>query len=234
MKKIFLLFAVTAVCTLAYFCMRPDVTQYKDENDFQAYSNSNLLEGLDIPINKNVYHAVTNYKPRESTLGYSITPPPGDNWYEKLDKDSLYYLKINKSHRQYSILTEAREVQLSKDLKNSIELQGYVKSEKEKSLFSSNFENPNLTVQVEESPSKKCVRYRQSYQDHEWKGLGDGSYVNVDTQGIFCLHPDNARVGVDVSYVEKSLSNTMAISYSNEGEKFLASLIFRLKPLNNR
>jgi hypothetical protein len=227
MKKIFLLFAMTAVSALAYLYMRPDVTQYKDENDFQAYSNSNLLEGLDIPINKHVYHAVTNYKPRESSLGYSITPPPGDNWHEKLENESLYYLKINKSHRQYSILTEAREVRLNNDLKNSIELQNYVKSEKEKSLVSSNSENPNVTVQIQESPSKKCVRYSQSYQDHEWKGLGKGSYVNVDTQGLFCLHPDNARVGVDVSYVEKSLSNTMANSYSNEGEKFLASLVFQ-------
>lgn len=218
---------MTAVCALAYFYMRPDVTQYKDENDFQAYSNSNLLEGLDIPINEHIYHAVTNYKPRKSTLGYSITPPPGDNWYEKLENDSLYYLKINKSHRQYSILTEAREVQLNKDLKDSVELQSYVKSEKEKSLVSSSFENPNVTVQIEKSPSKKCVRYSQSYQDHKLKGLADGSYVDVAIQGLFCLHPDNARVGVDVSYVEKSLSNTMANSYSNEGEKFLASLVFQ-------
>ncbi|MBU1567050.1 MAG: hypothetical protein KJ630_15680 [Proteobacteria bacterium] len=239
MKKIFLFLAVITVCAIAYFNMGPEEKQYMDESDVQAYSNKNLLEDIDIPINKKymdesdipinkkIYHAVKNYKPRESTLGYSITPPPGVNWYEKLEDDSLYYLKINKSHRQYSILTKAREVRLSKDLENSKELESYVKNEKEKSLVSSYFKNPNVTVQIEASSPKKCVRYSQSYQDHGIKGLREGHYVNVDTQGLFCLHPDNARVGVDMSYVEKSLSNTMATSYSEEGEKFLTSLTFQ-------
>ncbi len=238
MKKIFLLLAVMTVCVIAYFTMGPEKKQYLDEGDFQAYSNSNLLEDIDIPlnkkqdegdisVNKRIYHAVKHYKPRESTLGYSITPPPGVNWYEKLEKDSLYYLKIDKSHKQYSILTEAREVRLSKDLENAKELQSYVKNEKEKSLVSASFKNPKLTVQIEVSSSEKCVRYSQSYQDHGIKGLRQGHYVNVDTRGLFCLHPDNVRVGVDLSYIEKSLSDTVAASYSEEGEKFLASLTFQ-------
>lgn len=32
------------------------------------------------------YYAVKHYQPRESNLGFSITPPPGDHWYEKLKK----------------------------------------------------------------------------------------------------------------------------------------------------
>ena len=238
MKKIFLLLAVITVCAIAYFTRGPEKKHYLDEGDFQAYSNSNLLEHIDIPINKKqdegdipinkkIYHAVKHYKPRESTLGYSITPPPGVNWYEKLEKDSLYYLKIDKSHKQYSILTEAREVRLSKDLENAKELQSYVKNEKEKSLVSASFKNPHVTVQIETSSPEKCVRYSQSYQDHGIKGLRQGHYVNVDTRGLFCLHPDNVRVGVDLSYIEKSLSDTVAASYSEEGEKFLASLTFQ-------
>jgi len=229
MKKIILLLALTTACAAAtFFYLRPDATQDGDENDFQAYSNRDMLDGIDIPRKKkNPYHAVKHYEPRKSTLGYSITPPPGVNWFEKLENDSLYYLKINSSHKRYSILTEAREVILDKDLKNAEELRSYVKSEKERSLASSDFKNQRVTVQVEKAPSQNCVRYSQSYQDHGWKGLRKGNYVNVDTQGLFCLHPDNGRVGVDVSYVEKSLSNTVVNSYSTEGEQFLASLTFQ-------
>lgn len=227
MKKIFLLLAITVVCAVAYFSTRPEIPQYKDDNDVQAYSNKNLLDGIHIPVNKKVYHAVKHYEPRESTLGFSITPPPGANWYEKLDDNSLYYLKINKSHKRYSILTEAREVRLSTSLKNAEELQRYVKREKEKALVSSHFKNPHVSVQIESSPSQNCVRYSQSYRDYGWKGLRKGTYVNVETQGLFCQHPDNDRVGVDVSYMEKSLPNAVADSYSNEGEKFLASLTFQ-------
>jgi hypothetical protein len=231
MKKTVPLLTLIALCAAAtYSYLKPDAPRYLDESDFQAYSNRDLLDGIDIPEKKkkkNPYHAVRHYEPRKSTLGYSITPPPGTNWFEKLENDSLYYLKINKSHKRYSILTEAREVLLDRELKNAKELQSYVQSEKEKAVVSSDFKNLRVNVQHEPSPSQNCVRYSQSYQDHGWKGLRKGSHVNVDTRGLFCLHPDDGRVAVDVSYVEKSLSNTVANSYSTEGEQFLASLTFQ-------
>lgn len=253
MKKIFLLLAVITVCTIAYFNMgpeeqqyldqddvlayvskEPEVKQYMEESDIQSYLNMGFEEKLGPEENdfqaytpkKKRYYPVKDYKPRESTLGFSITPPPGSNWFEKLEEGSLYYVKINKLHKQYAILTEAREVHLSKNMRNTIEMQSYVKKERERALVSSTFKEPNLSVLVEESQSEKCVRYSQSYQQHGLKGLGGGRYVNVDTQGLFCLHPDNARVAVDLNYVEKSLSDSRVKSYSSEGEKFLGSLKF--------
>ncbi len=253
MKKTFLVLAVVTICAIAYFTVGPEEKQYMDENDVQAYINTepeekHYLEENEVQTYINMgqeekqymdesdvqaytpkkkrYYAVKNYKPRASTLGFSITPPPGSNWYEKLEDGSLFYVKINELHKQYAILTEAREVHLSKNMQNPIEIQSYVKKEKEKYLASSKFKKPNLTVQAEESLSDKCVRYSQSYQDHGLKGLQGQRYVNVDTQGLFCLHPDNTRVAIDINYVEKALSNSQVKSYSNEGEKFLASLKF--------
>lgn len=201
--------------------------QSPDDTDVQAYTPTDVMKGDDRPKKKKKrYHAVRHYKPRASSLGFSITPPPGSNWFEKLEKDSLYYVKINKLHKQYAILTEAREVRLSKTMKDALEIQNFVKREKEKTLASARFRNPNLTVEVKTSPSEKCVRYRKYYEDHGMKGLDGRRYVNVDTQGLFCLHPSNSKVAIDMNYVEKSLSNTQVTSYSSEGEKFLASLKF--------
>lgn len=246
MKKIFLFLAVITVCGIAYFNTRPiepeymdesdvlaylnlglEEQHYMDESDVQAYTPTDVMKGGELPSKKKTrYYAVRHHKPRTSTLGFSITPPPGSNWFEKLEDNSLYYVKINKLHKRYAILTEAREVQLSNTMSNPGEIQRYVKREKEGYLDSPAFKKPNLTVQAGESLSEKCVRYSQSYQDHGLKGLSGQRYVNVDTQGFFCLHPENARVAVDINYVEKSLSNTPVKSYSNEGEKFLASLKF--------
>ncbi len=266
MKKISLLFAVIAVCALAYHYMEPEEIQYRgeseshaflnvepegnqfinenevlaylslglegnqylDESDVQAYTKTDAKKNRKfLNKKKKRYYAVKHNKPRASTLGFSITPPPGSDWYEKLEGNSLYYVKINELHKRYVILTEAREVRLRKKIKNLMEIQKYVKSEREKYLDSSGFKKPNLTVQIEEVPSEKCVRYSQHYQDHGMKGLQGRSFVNVDTQGVFCLHPNNEKIAVDVSYVEKSLSsNTQVTSFSNEGEKFLASLKF--------
>lgn len=63
-------------------------------------------------------------------------------------------------------------------------------------------------------------------------GLRGNSYVVVNSNGIFCLHPDNRSLGVDVSYVEKSLSDATVKSYRNEGEEFLASLSFHHPSVN--
>lgn len=211
----------------------PEDREYMDESEVQAYLNFGLGEkqhtgesDFQAYTPNNRYHAVKHYKPRASTLGFSITPPPGSNWFEKLEEGSLYYVKINNLYKQYAILTEAREVRLSSNMRDPLEIQRYVKKEKEKNLASSKFKEPNLTVQVEESPSDNCVRYSQSYQDHGMKGLKGQLYVNVDTHGLFCLHPDNARVAIDMNYVEKSLSNSQVKSFSSEGERFLASLRF--------
>lgn len=246
-KKLFLLVSVVALIAIAYFNMRPttrpyvdesevqaylnlglEPNQYLDESDVQAYTPTDIMEDGPVPAKKKTrYYPVRNHKPRPSTLGFSITPPPGSNWYEKLDNDSLVYVKINKSHRQYAIFTEAREVHLDKNIRSPEEIQRYVKREKEIYQVSSSFQEPQLTVRVEDSSTQNCIRYSQSYQDHGMKGLKGNHFINVDTEGLFCLHPENDRAAIDMSYVEKSLSDTQVKSYSSEGEKFLTSLAFR-------
>lgn len=186
-----------------------------------------FLSSCSTHSNKARYYAVKNYKPRASSLGFSIVPPPGDNWFEKLKNDSLYYLKISKSHKRYSILTEAREVRLERRFGSPDELLRYVENEKEKTLLAADCKNGKVSVRLESSLSEFCVRYSKMYEDHGVEGLRGRRHVNVDTQGLFCLHPGNEKVGVDVSYVEKSLSDTVAKSYRNEGELFLASLNFQ-------
>lgn len=173
------------------------------------------------------YHAVKHYQPRASTLGFSVTPPPGKNWFEKLKNNSLYYLKISNSHKLYSILTQAREVKLERSFAGSQELLEYVRSDKEKSIQYADYQQGKVNAGVEISLSKNCIRYSQSYEDHGVEGLRGRRHVNVETQGLFCLHPDNSRVAIDVSYVEKSLSDSVSVSYRNEGEIFLASLNFQ-------
>jgi len=56
------------------------------------------------------YYPVKQHTPRENSLGFSILPPPGSNWYEKLRDNSLIYLKkkptrqlryLHPGHRDY-------------------------------------------------------------------------------------------------------------------------------------
>lgn len=202
----------------------------RDEDDVQAYSKQNdFLEGIDQPKKKkSLYYPIRQqYKPRVNSLGFSITPPPGVNWYEKFEEDSLSYIKIDRDKKQYSLLTEAREVRLQREVFSVSELRNYVQREKEHSLSSSHLKNLRVATEIQTSPAKKCIRYRQTYRDYGLKGLRRGQYVHVDTHGLFCLHPESSIVGVDMRYIEKSLSDTAFSSFSGEGEKFLSSLTFQ-------
>ena len=201
--------------------------QYLDESDVQAYTTKDQLNKQDRASRmKKRYYAVTHYKPRMSTLGFSVVPPPGADWYENLKNNALVYVKINEMHKRYVIFTEAREVTLSKKIKNQNELRAYVQSSKNKKVDSANWKQYQLTVDAAKTLPGQCVRYSQYYQDYGMKGVDDKKYVKVDTQGIFCLHPDNSRLAIDLSYIEKTLSNTQVASFRNEGETFLASLRF--------
>ena len=246
MKKMILILAVLAVTAMVFFRTGPEEvtsfteseiqaylnlglhhSRYLDEGDVQAYTPTDVMESQKQPTRvKTRYHAVKHHKPRASTLGFSITPPPGSDWYEKLQDDSLFYVKINDLHTRYVILTEAREVHLKKNIGSLAEIESYVEREKKKDIESPHYKQQNISVHNEDSPAEECVRYNQYYQDHGLQGLKKGSYVNVDTHGLFCLHPDNRKVAIDINYVEKSLSNVQVTAYSSEGETFLASLKF--------
>lgn len=181
------------------------------------------------PVNSK-YHLVRNHQPRTSSLGFSVTPPPGDHWYEKLKNESLYYLKIAESSHSYSIFTEAREVRLNRSFAKPSDFLNHVKKEKNGNIANKDYRDRESTYLIEKTLSEYCVRYQQNYQDHGMEGLRGRRYVDVNTSGLYCIHPDNKKVGIDVSYVEKTLSDAKTVSFRNEGEMFLASLSLYDKP----
>lgn len=172
------------------------------------------------------YHMVKNHKPRQSTLGFSVTPPPGSHWYERLKNGVLVYFKIDRSKKSYAISTEAREVQLERNFYSAPDFLSYVKKEKNSHVANGNLKNTTGWYRIDNSLPTYCVRYQQQYDDYGMKGLQQGQHVDVNNSGLFCLHPENPEVAIDISYVEKSFSDAEVTSYKTEGEMFLASLTF--------
>lgn len=177
---------------------------------------------------KSSYHIVKHHKPRQSSFGFSIKPPPGQNWYEQLKNDSLFYLKVSSTTaHSYSILTEAKEVQFKRNFKNPAAFKNYVKASKNEPLANNSFRNKSVTAYIiEQSGYDYCVRYQLQYEDHGMKALKGKRHVDVTTTGLFCRHPSNPLVGIDISYLEKTLSGMRTKSYKREGEMFLSSLSF--------
>ncbi len=176
---------------------------------------------------QNRYFPVKNMQQRESSFGFSITPPTGKHWYEKLNNNSLYYLKKT-DRKDYSIYTKATEIHLkAKELKADTFLQFVIRSKK-LNMASGNFKNVSFQIIQNNKLSPLCVRYIQKYEDHSRKYNRKNTYIDVKNNGLVCMHPDKPRNGVDMYYVESTLHTPekSAQLFTNEGEYFLSSLKF--------
>jgi len=185
-----------------------------------------LLSSCASSVKETKYYPVVNNDPRQSSLGFSITPPPGDDWFEKLKNDSLLYLKINKDTKSYTILTEAREVHLDQSFVDPNEFKSYVKQIKDAGLIEEKSRNKRSSYSLESGIGEYCVRYRHQSEVHSTNGSLGEHYVDVTRTGLFCRHPQYKEVAIDISYLEKSFSDTDITGYAQEGEKFLSSLSF--------
>ncbi len=171
------------------------------------------------------YHPVRQHEPRENSLGFSISPPPGQNWYEKLNKDSLIYLKKKQSN-SYAIYTKATEVRLDTPISAPKGVLEYVKKTKNLEVASTRYKNHRVKYYSETTASQYCVRYECKFEDHGAANLTGDSFVIVKNSGLFCIQPTTPDVGIDIHYFEKSVSGTDNTSYRGEGELFLSSLNF--------
>lgn len=177
----------------------------------------------------NHYFPVKNIEERQSSLGFSIQPPLGHGWYEKLSNNTLYYLKRLHT-KDYSIYTKATEIQLGKDslLEKEIFLM-YVKNKKKLDTARGDYRNITFNYAQDTALSPYCVRYTQNYDDYSKKHQLRDEFIRVKNRGLVCMHPEKTGTGVDMYYVERYLSSrtTEEKSYRNEAEFFLSSLRFR-------
>jgi len=176
------------------------------------------------------YYHVISHKPRVSTMGFSIEPPPGKGWYERLKNNSLIYLKKTDANK-YSLQTKVTEINLARSMQMKNDFVKHVQKNMVKTLLDTRHKNAKLNFFTEDKPSTLCVKYTYQYEDHGYKNLRRNEFVIVKNNGRVCMHPDVPRNGIEISYLEKTLSSSKHRSYIDEGEKFLDSLSFR--PVTN-
>ena len=174
------------------------------------------------PAQKSMYHKVGNKIPRQSSLGFAISPPSGEGWFERLKDDSLIYLKRTEKD-SYSIFTQATEISLRGVSPRPDSLASFVRQRKAAEIQAKKYVNAAMEV-GQGNPPANCVRYTLSYEDHSVKSLKGEDYVKVANKGILCFNPAAPQHGIELSYQERSLASARITSYRNEGEFFLSSL----------
>lgn len=182
-----------------------------------------LFVGCAMPGNS--YYLVTDTIPRHSTLGFSISPPPGVGWFERHKEDSLYYLKRT-SPQSYSIYTKATEIHVKKAFRLPQDFHEYVRNQKEYRKLPERYQNVKFRYADIDELSPYCVRYSNTYEDHGLVQEKNTGFYQIRKSGIFCMHPESPQNGIDMYYLERTLSSSPEPSFMREGEQFLSSLRF--------
>lgn len=187
-----------------------------------------LLLSTSCALDHNRYIPVFTSQPRISTLGFSIKPPPGSGWYEKINDGSLYYLK-RLQEKNYFMYTRATEVHFNYGFSGGEAFLNYVRSQKSINNDPTLFKNTRNSYQQSDKYGS-CVRYQQSYDDHSKKEKQRNTTTplptKVTTHGLICIHPDDPLVGIDLYYLERTIPGQEIVTYTHEGERFLDSLSF--------
>ncbi len=175
----------------------------------------------------NHYFLVNNHGKRTNSFGFSITPPSGIGWYEKLNKKSLYYLKKT-DLATHVIYTKATEIHLQPQMLDKRKFMQFVTDYKKINTQKGNIKNITFRLVPYTLLSPFCVRYVQKYEDHGRGGKNTNRYNKVTNRGLVCMHPDAPLNGVDMYYAEITRYSPQKKykSYQDEGEKFLNSLTF--------
>lgn len=182
-----------------------------------------LASGCALPGSR--YHPVTDTAPRHSTLGFSISPPPGKGWFERHRQGSLFYLKKTRP-QLYSIYTRATEIHVEKAFRLQKDFHDYVKNQRGFGQSPTSYRHVEFRYEDIDTLSPFCVRYSNKFEDHGKKSTNDRDFFRVRKTGILCMHPGSPQDGIDMYYIERSLSSSSEPSFQKEGEQFLSSLRF--------
>ncbi len=182
-----------------------------------------LLSGCTAGTSK--YYMVSNNSPRISSLGFYISPPPGEDWYEKHAADSLLYFKKT-AEINYALTTKATEVFFKDGMDHRQELFRYIENRKNALDTHGRHQNSSFNYSFEKIAAGLCISYQHRYDDYDEEKRGRHPYIKVFNKGLVCAHPDSPEFGIDMHYLEQSFPEADVTSYRSEGEQFLSSLNF--------
>lgn len=156
--------------------------------------------------------------------GYSVTAPPGKNWFElRRDKHNVYFGKRMES-RTHSFIATAMSAPIAEKFETPGKFRDHiskmlpVRGDARHTVIESR-------VETDATLGRFCVRH---YIKEEDRGApyARGKALRVETFGVSCLHPDDPGLTISVSYTERGIPAETSAELRGEGENFVRSLKF--------
>ncbi len=164
---------------------------------------------------------------RAGSLGFAFMTPKGENWFQGFSDKTLMYLKITDSSK-LSFFAGATEVPFDSKSKSDKALLDYIYSYKND--WGGNldrYKNVQIELDLIKSLGVTCVKYKQTGEDHNAKNLGNNKFLVLTNVGRVCLQPTSKNMLVDIYYSSRALPGLDINSYTQEGEYFINSLVYK-------
>lgn len=168
---------------------------------------------------------VTNPSERISSMGLSVLPPQGDNWYI-IQNNPLGGLNFAKTMEDstHTFTCHILVVPLDKEFKNPAELLAWVKQSHQSDADPRRFKNQEYNYDLNERFSLHCVKYQMKATDIQRKTAG-GTYLILKAHGYMFIHPKSSKYVVNIYYSERGTAQNFTPSFRTAGDGFIDNLI---------
>jgi hypothetical protein len=162
--------------------------------------------------------------------GYSVSPPPGKNWFEmQRDRQQVLFGKKIDSPTHSFGATATSDLIVDK-FETREQFQEYVNKLRTADFDPTRFKVVEFDSAVDTTYPAWCVRYRLKHTDRN-AVLARNQTLLVEDFGVTCLHPGEKDLVVDVGYSERGraaeLKSELSAALRQEGESFMRSLKFK-------
>ena len=156
--------------------------------------------------------------------GYSVTAPPGKDWFElKRDRHNVFFGKKIAS-RTHAFIATALSTTIIEQFQSPEHFREYVS----KGALDDDSRRGRLLenrVELDASVGPFCVRFYTKALDRGAVSA-KGHALPLETYGVSCLHPADPGVVVSVSFSERGMLAEASPALRAEGERFVSSLRF--------
>ena len=156
--------------------------------------------------------------------GYSVLPPQCKDWFElKRDPQTVFFGKKIAS-RTHAFIATAMSAPISGKFDTPQAFRDYI-SRVLPLRGDGRHRVIENRVEMDSALGRFCVKYHTRTEDRG-APYAQGITLLAETFGVTCLHPENPRLNISVSYTERGNPAETSAELRAEGERFVRSLKF--------
>lgn len=160
----------------------------------------------------------------KSEMGFKFTPPQSDGWFETAPPKGLKGVAYGKKvagadPKKHSVVFAVRYGAIETGLSKPEEILNFVRMQKENQLQGIRFDVKKDHSKFVTFKGAKCLEFDSLVRDKHVN-------QNMTLTGLFCVHPDDHRRFVDISYSQRHDLSRTDLDIREEGQEFIQSVSF--------